>query len=168
VLKPVRLVKGRAPRPTIACQETIMLKDEMRRRMLEAMKAGRTVEKGILRVALGEVQTLESRTGETAPDPLVEKILRKVIKSNDESMGKTSDAARRAVLAEENGILASFLPTSLTPEEIVDALGPRTRRRPRREQRRPGDGDRDEAPPADGRRRGRQGRQRRRALDARL
>ncbi len=101
-----------------------MLKDEMRRRMLEAMKAGRTVEKGILRVALGEVQTLESRTGETAPDPLVEKILRKVIKSNDESMGKTSDAARRAVLAEENGILASFLPTSLTPEEIVDALGP--------------------------------------------
>jgi len=101
-----------------------MLKDEMKARMLAAMKAGRTVEKGILRVALGEVQTLEARTGEAAADPVVEKILRKLIKSNDESAANTSDEDKRTVLGEESAVLASLLPQTLTAEQIVEALAP--------------------------------------------
>jgi uncharacterized protein YqeY len=101
-----------------------MLKDEMKRRMLEAMKAKRAVEKDILRVALGEVQTLESRGGDDISDEQVGKILRKLIKSNEESLAASADAAKRATLEEENAILGSLLPRTLTPDEIVAALEP--------------------------------------------
>ncbi len=99
-----------------------MLRDEMKRRMFEAMKGKRRVEKDILRVALGEVQTLESNTGEDAADAVIEKILRKLMKSNDASLEVTSDESRRAILEEENVILTSLLPQSLSPEQIVEAL----------------------------------------------
>lgn len=99
-----------------------MLRDEMKRRMIEAMKAKRRVEKDILRVALGEVQTLESNTGEDAADAVIEKILRKLMKSNDASLDATSDDGRRAILEEENVVLTSLLPQSLSPEQIAEAL----------------------------------------------
>ena len=101
-----------------------MLKDEMKRRMLEAMKARRTVEKDVLRVALGEVQTLESRGGEDVSDEAVGKILRKLIKSNEESLAASEDAAKRATLEEENAVLGSLLPQTLSPDQIVAALEP--------------------------------------------
>jgi hypothetical protein len=101
-----------------------MLKDEMKTRMLEAMKAKRTVEKDILRVALGEVQTIESRSAEDASDEAVGKILRKLMKSNDESLAASEDPAQRAVLEEENAVLSSLLPQTLSPQEIVAALEP--------------------------------------------
>ena len=101
-----------------------MLKDEMKRRMLEAMKARRTVEKDVLRVALGEVQTVESRSGADVSDDEVGRILRKLIKSNEESLAATEDAARRATLEEENAVLGSLLPRTLDVAEIVAALAP--------------------------------------------
>lgn len=99
-----------------------MLKDEMKSRMLAAMKAGRTAEKGILRVALGEVQTAESRSGEDARDEDVHKILRKLIKSIDESRAATTDDSQRAALAEEVDILQTLLPRTLSVAEIATAL----------------------------------------------
>ncbi|MDJ0523513.1 MAG: GatB/YqeY domain-containing protein [Planctomycetota bacterium] len=101
-----------------------MLKDEMKRQMLEAMKAKRTVEKDVLRVALGEIQTIESRSGQDATDEEIGKVLRKLIKSNEESLAASDDAAKRATLEEENGVLGSLLPKTLSPEEIVAALEP--------------------------------------------
>ena len=101
-----------------------MLKDEMKARMLAAMKAKRAVEKDILRVALGEVQTVESRTGKDAADDEVAKILRKLVKSNDESLAATDDAGKREILQAENAILTSLLPQTLGPEEIAAALEP--------------------------------------------
>ena len=101
-----------------------MLKDDLKAAMLAAMKAGQTVEKGILRVALGEVQTIESRSGEDASDAEVEKILRKLIKSISESHEAATDDAQRATLGEEIAVLERFLPKTLTPDEIVAALAP--------------------------------------------
>ncbi len=101
-----------------------MLKDDMKSRMLAALKAKRQVEKNILRVALGEVQTIEARTGGQASDDDVGKILRKLIKSNEESLAATTDEARRATLDEENAVLGSLVPTTLSPEEITAALDP--------------------------------------------
>lgn len=101
-----------------------MLKDEMKRRMLEAMKAKRSVEKDILRVALGEVQTIESRGGDDVSDEQIAKILRKLVKSNEESLAASDDAAKRATLEKENAVLGSLLPKTLSPEEIVVALDP--------------------------------------------
>ena len=101
-----------------------MLKDELKAAMLAAMKEGRAVEKGVLRVARGEVQTVESRSGSDAADAEVEKILRKLIKSIGESLEAASEDAQRAQLGEEIAVLERFLPKTLTPDEIVAALEP--------------------------------------------
>lgn len=101
-----------------------MLKDDLKKSMLEAMKAGRKVEKNILRLALGEVQTAESRTSEAVPEADVERMLRKLIKSIGESLAATTDAEKQAALREEILVLERFLPQTLSPEEIVAALAP--------------------------------------------
>jgi uncharacterized protein YqeY len=102
-----------------------MLIDEMRRRMAEAFKAGRVVEKNILRLAVGEVQTLEAR-GAAVNDEAVAAVVRKLIKSNDETIALGSDEAASAVLREENAVLQSLLPQTLDVVGIVALLAPVT------------------------------------------
>jgi uncharacterized protein YqeY len=101
-----------------------MLLDEIKSRMFKAMKEGRVVEKEILRVAVGEITTSAAREGKSGSDEEAQGILRKLIKSNEESLGLTEDLARRADLELENRTLAELLPQSLTVEEIVVQLAP--------------------------------------------
>lgn len=101
-----------------------MLKDELKTGMRVAMKAGKQVEKNILRLAVGEIQTAETRTAEDLPDAEVERILRKLIKSIGESLEATPDAAKQEGLREEIGVLERYLPKTLSPEEIAAALEP--------------------------------------------
>ena len=96
-----------------------MLRDALRARMLDALKAGRVREKEILRVALGEVQTAETRAGRPLGDDEVGVLLRKLVKSNEESIAAAPEAARREVLLEENRILGSLLPRTLGVGEIA-------------------------------------------------
>lgn len=98
-----------------------MLIDELKRRITVALKAGNTVEKEVLRVALGEIQIADAR-GTTVTDELVATVLRKLIKSNEETLASTVVEADKQRLAEENVILASLLPKSLGVAEIVAAL----------------------------------------------
>lgn len=98
------------------------LVETMRARVKEAMKARREVEKTILRVALGEVQSEEVRHNTTLDDAAVEKILRKLVKSNRETIEVTTDEARRAELTEEVTILESVLPKQMSEDEVVAAL----------------------------------------------
>lgn len=100
-----------------------MLIDEIRERMKAAMKARNVVEKEILRVALGEITTEEARQG-SVDEATVEKILRKLVKSNQETLGSTADDAQRATLEQEIAVLESLLPKTLTVDEIVAALAP--------------------------------------------
>jgi uncharacterized protein YqeY len=99
-----------------------MLLDEIKSRMFKAMKEGRIVEKEILRVAVGEITTDAARAGKSGSDEESQAILRKLIKSNDESLALTEDTARRAALELENRTLAELLPKTLTVEEIVAQL----------------------------------------------
>jgi hypothetical protein len=98
-----------------------VLIDELKRRITVALKAGNVVEKEVLRVALGEIQIADAR-GTAVTDELVSTVLRKLIKSNEETLASTVIEADRQRLAEENVILASLLPKSLGVEEIVAAL----------------------------------------------
>lgn len=100
-----------------------MLIEEMRRRMAEAFKAGRTVEKNILRLAVGEAQTLEAR-GTALTDESVAALVRKIIKSNEETIALGSNEADKALLQEENAVLRSLLPQSLDVPGIVQLLAP--------------------------------------------
>jgi uncharacterized protein len=101
-----------------------MLLDEIKARMFRAMKAGDTVEKEILRVAVGEITTDAAREGRKGNDEEASAILRKLIKSNEETIGQTEDLARREELQREVQILAELLPPSLGPEEVLAALEP--------------------------------------------
>ncbi len=103
-----------------------MLTEDIKKRMFAAMKAGKTVEKEILRVALGEITTAEARAGAPFTDADVHAILKKVCKGNEETLAVTEDPARRAELEEELVVLRSLLPATLDVDAIVAALAPVT------------------------------------------
>jgi uncharacterized protein YqeY len=101
-----------------------MLLDEIKAQMWKAMKEGRIVEKEILRVAIGEITTNAARPGQTGCDEEVQATVRKLIKSNEESLAVCTEAEARAQLELEVRTLAAFLPQSLSVEAIVMALAP--------------------------------------------
>lgn len=98
-----------------------MLVEEIKRRINAAMRSGNTVEKEVLRVALGEIQTAEAR-GAATTDESAAAVVRKLIKSNEETLAATADEANKRTLTQENAVLASLLPKSLGVPEIVEAL----------------------------------------------
>lgn len=101
-----------------------MLIDQIKARMFQAIKAGAHVEKEILRVAVGEITTDAARAGRQGNDEEAMAILRKLLKSNEETLASTTDEQKRAVLTQEMEILATYLPKSLSVDEIVQALAP--------------------------------------------
>ena len=99
-----------------------MLLDEIKAQMFRAMKAGAVVEKEILRVAVGEITTDAAREGRKGDDDEARALIRKLIKSNDETLATISDAEKKSVLEEENRILSAFLPRALDVDAIAPAL----------------------------------------------
>jgi uncharacterized protein len=101
-----------------------MLLDDIKAKMFAAMKSGDVVAKEILKVAMGEITTEAARAGRKGDDAEAQAILRKLMKSNEETMTNTSDAAQRTTLEQENAVLATFLPKSLSADEIAALLAP--------------------------------------------
>jgi hypothetical protein len=102
-----------------------VLVDELKKRITAAMKGGDAVARDVLRLALAEIQAAEARSNAPASDEAAAAALRKLIKSNDETIAVAGDADERsATLRRENEILASLLPKQLSVEDIVAALGP--------------------------------------------
>ena len=101
-----------------------MLIDQIKARMFQAIKAKANVEKEILRVAMGEITTEAARPGRLGSDEEVQAILRKLVKSNEETLASTTEADKRAVLTQEIEILNAFLPKSLSAQEITALLAP--------------------------------------------
>ena len=100
-----------------------MLLDDIKAAMRGAMKSGDVVAKEILRVAVGEITTDFARAGRKGDDEEAAAIVRKLIKSNDETIASGGvDGDERAKLERENGVLAAFLPKSLDVAAIVAAL----------------------------------------------
>ena len=77
-----------------------MLSEEIKKRVLAAMKAGRTLEKEILRVALGEIQTQEARVAKSMSDEEVAAIVRKLVKNNQETLAASESAEQKEQLAQ--------------------------------------------------------------------
>lgn len=100
-----------------------MLVDEIKARITVAMKSGDTAARDILRLALGEIQTAEARKSAPVTDEEASAAVRKLIKSNEETMGlSTGDAV--TALKKEIEILAALLPKQLSVDDIVTALTP--------------------------------------------
>lgn len=106
-----------------------MLKDEISRRIKQAMRDGNTVEKEVLRVALGDIQTGEAREGgalgEAESDAAAIAIVRKLIKSITDTAAQTAAGPDKTTLEAELEVLRSLLPRSLSVDELVARLEPK-------------------------------------------
>jgi uncharacterized protein YqeY len=100
-----------------------MLVDEIKKRVALAMRSGDTVTRDVLRLALGEIQTAEARKNAPLSEEDAAASLRKLIKSNEETLGALPAGDDRiAPLKREVEVLLSLLPTQMNAAEIVAAL----------------------------------------------
>lgn len=98
--------------------------ETLRSRALAAMKAKDTVATTILRLAQSEVQALEARQGRALTNDEELGAVRKLVKSNEETLAASTDDAERATLKREIEILKDILPQSMSTEAIAAALAP--------------------------------------------
>lgn len=102
-----------------------MLVEDIKKQVAAAMKSGDTVARDILRLALGEIQTAEARKNAAATDDEAAAAVRKLIKSNEETLslsGEGQDAGRGATLRRGIEVLSALLPKQLSVSDIVTAL----------------------------------------------
>ncbi len=102
-----------------------MLVDELKKKIAAAMKAGDAVARDVLRVALGEIQTAEARKNAPLTADEVAQTLRKLVKSNEETLAALpAGDARAEAIRHELAALGAVLPAQLTPEQIAEQLAP--------------------------------------------
>jgi uncharacterized protein YqeY len=97
--------------------------ETLRNKLTEARRSKSEAQKNVLTVVLGEVSTYQARSGKPPGDDEVEKMIRKVILGNTETLGlleKRGDT--NPTLREENAFLESLLPTTLTVAEVKGHL----------------------------------------------
>lgn len=100
------------------------LLDRIKAQMFQAMKAGNAVEKEILKVAMGEITTDAARPDKKGDDAEALAILKKLVKSIEESISASQDETQKATLRAEIEVLNAYLPKALGVPEIVAALAP--------------------------------------------
>lgn len=99
-----------------------MLVDDLKKRMMAAMKAHSIVEKELLRTALGEITMQAHTRGVDASDEMVLSVLKKLQKSTEDTLALATDATQREQLDQELGILRGMLPQAASSEAIEAAL----------------------------------------------
>ncbi|MBX3259334.1 MAG: GatB/YqeY domain-containing protein [Labilithrix sp.] len=100
-----------------------VLVDDIKKQITGAMKSGDAIARDVLRLALSEIQTAEARKNAPASDDDASNAIRKLIKSNEETLALTTDATRAETLRREVEVLSALLPKQLSVDEIVAALG---------------------------------------------
>jgi hypothetical protein len=90
-------------------------------------RAGKAVEMGVLQVVLGDASMIEARTGKKASDEDVEKLIRKTMLGNQETLGILEQKGMTASdnftkLTAENAYLTTLLPRTLSVDEITAHL----------------------------------------------
>jgi uncharacterized protein YqeY len=98
--------------------------DDLRARMNEAMRGKDEVAKNIYRLAYSEMQLASARSGKDVNDDEAIAILKKLVKSNEETLAVATEAAQKEPLAREIALLTAMLPKTLRVPEIVAALAP--------------------------------------------
>jgi uncharacterized protein YqeY len=110
-----------------------MLVDDIKAQMTRALREKDEVARNVLGVALGEIQTAEARANRALRDDEAFAILRKLVKSNEETLSLSggADAApasptddRLTALRREIEVLSRLLPAALSVEAIEQALAP--------------------------------------------
>jgi uncharacterized protein len=95
--------------------------DTLRKKALEAAKAKDSVASTILRLAQGEVQMLEVRLGRDSTEDEGFGAIRKLLKSNEETL-QSSEGEKAATIRREIEILSALLPKALSVDELAAVL----------------------------------------------
>ena len=101
-----------------------MLIDEIKARVASARRVKDDVARNVLGLALGEIQTAEARENRSLRDDEAVAVVRKLLKSNEETLALTQDGTQAAALRREIDVLTALLPASMPAEAIEQALGP--------------------------------------------
>ena len=105
------------------CHAAGMLVEEIKKRVAAAVKQGDSVTRDVLRLALGEIQTAEARKNAPLSEEDAGAALRKLIKSNQETLAALPAGDERiAPLEREVQVLTSLLPAQMDAAQIVGAL----------------------------------------------
>jgi uncharacterized protein YqeY len=105
--------------------ESVTVIETLRSRALQSMKAKDGVATTIYRLAQSEVQAAEERAGRVLTDEESFAVLRKLVKSNEETLAASAkDAEATATLTRENALLCELLPRGLSVEEVAIHLSP--------------------------------------------
>lgn len=99
-----------------------MLVDDIKKQITAAMKSGDATARDILRLALSEIQTAEARKNAPASEDEAAAAVRKLVKSNEETLGLTPEGERATTLRREIEVLLGLLPKQLSVDAIVAAL----------------------------------------------
>ncbi|MEM6749912.1 MAG: GatB/YqeY domain-containing protein [Planctomycetota bacterium] len=100
------------------------LAQELKQAMVAAMKARDTARRDILRVALSDVQAETERKGGTLADPDAFKVLKRMVKSMDETIAAAPGSPVADKAKSERQVLAEFLPQTWSADQIRAALEP--------------------------------------------
>jgi uncharacterized protein YqeY len=98
--------------------------DDLKTRKTEALRAKDEVAKNIYSLAYSELQLASARSGKPATDDEAIAILKKLVKSNEDTLAVATDAAQREALTREIALLSALLPQTLGVPEVVAALAP--------------------------------------------
>ena len=101
-----------------------MLIDDLKARIIQAMKAKNHHERDTLKVALGEVQLAETRKGDALTDEEAQAAVKRVVKGNREMLAAVTDPEVIQRTQFEIDLLISLLPQTLSPDEIAQHLAP--------------------------------------------
>jgi uncharacterized protein YqeY len=105
--------------------ERAVITDEIKARMKAAMLARDEVARNVLGLALGEIQTAEARANRALAEDEAIAVVRKLVKSNEETLALAKDdAARAADLRREIEVLSALLPKALSADAVAAGLAP--------------------------------------------
>lgn len=100
------------------------LTEQIKTRMIAAMKAKNTLERDVMKVALGDLQMDATRKGEPLTEAEELKVLKSMVKGMNETIEAAPDSDNAQKVVQEKAILEALLPQTLSAEQIAEALAP--------------------------------------------
>lgn len=91
------------------------IENKIRTEITKAVKTGDTVARDVLRLVLGEMQLVSN--GKEITDSLAQTVIKKTVKSNNETLKLAEKEETQAALKKEISVLEQFLPQTMTEEE---------------------------------------------------
>lgn len=102
---------------------------DIKAKQLEARKARNPITSSILTTLIGEAEMVGKNAGHLTTDEQTRTVIKKFIKNNEEIIKITSagihletNASKNKLARDENNILQSFLPPSLTEEQLTTTI----------------------------------------------